>query len=475
MSATLVLLGAVVTGCAGGQGATESLNEVKVTSDVAVTPAFKSDIYDYNVWCENDTEDISVTWDENETPQVSILSGGEYLDVPHENGAVRTSIHVGDALIVGAYSWRCMPIDMPRLQAKGRLSNAGWALLGLFEARDAASAERTPDGSQGGWVTIVDENGAIVWYKRVETPMNPTRVDATHIAWFEDRAKLGVNIDPAVTFRVESLDGSETSELRGPDGWNVDFHELHRAEDAWWVIGTKVRENVVGYKGRVIVDGVLRLDGGFEWEHTDHIAASETQNVPFPSTDGEITEPVHMNSLQVQGNGDVLVSARELNEVFTIDRASGKVRWRLRGRGASPTTENIDGAVVLDIAENERFSHPHDARLWDDDTLSVFDNRSNTTENARVVVYKVDEARGTAQLVWSRSSEAQSSACGMVRKVGDHWMVSWGSSGAPLLEELDQDGLSVFSLKGDGTVLTYRANVESNDAFSRNTLRESVR
>ena len=471
---TLAVLG-VSAGCSGGVTENTQLEDVQVATNVDVTPVFRSDTYDYNLWCENDSEDITVSWEKSAAPGVRILSGGAYRDVEHGVGEVRAKLHVGEALMVGPYSWRCMPIDMPRLQPEGRLTDSGWAVMGLFKARDAAIEGDAPSGSQGGWVTITDENGAVVWYKRVETPMNPTRVDANHLAWFEDRAMIGVNIDPAVTFRVESLDGTERSELEAPEGWSIDFHELHRAEDAWWVIGTKVRENVDGYRGRVIEDGVLRLGGDFTWAHTDHVAASETQNTPYPALDGEITEPVHMNSVQVQANGDVLVGARELNEVFLIDRKTSKVRWRLRGQSAKPVGENIDGAVVLNVAANEKFSHPHDARLWEDGTLSVFDNRSDTREKARVAVYKLDEESGTARLVWSRTGSATSTACGMVRKVGEHWLVSWGSSAAPLLEELDQDGLSVFSLRGDGTVMTYRANVESRDAFSRSELREAVR
>jgi hypothetical protein len=474
--AALVLLGlGVATSCSGGTDREEQLAQVKVEATADITPVFRPDTYDYNVWCENDSEQITVTWEESATPRVQLLTGGEYRDIPHENGEVTTTIHVGDALVVGLYAWRCMPIDMPRLQPEGRLTESGWAVMGLFKARDAALDDNQTRDSQGGWVTIVDENGAIVWYKRAETPMNPTRVDANRVAWLEDRAKNGVNIDPAVTFRIESLDGSETSELEAPEGWSIDFHELERAENEWWVIGTQIRENVEGYTGRVVIDGVLKLDDSFTWKHTDHILASETQNVPFPSIDGPVNDPVHMNSVQVQQNGDVLVGARELNEVFMIDRSSSKVRWRLRGRGAKPVAEHSDGAAVLSIAESERFSHPHDARLWDDGTLSVFDNRSDTMERARVAVYKIDEQTGSAQLVWSRTGTSTSTACGMVRRVGDHWLVSWGSSAAPLLEELDRDGVSVFSLRGDGTVMTYRANVEDRAAFSRLVLREAVR
>jgi hypothetical protein len=470
-----MLLCGVVASCSSGAGRAEKLDGVAITASADVTPAWRTDTYDYNVWCENDSEEITVSWTGGSDPRVRELSGGEYRDLEHRSGEVRATLQVGDALVVGPYSWRCMPIDMPHLEVTGRLENAGWAVMGLFKARDAAIDETAPSGSQGGWVVITDENGAVVWYKRVETPMNPTRVDATHLAWFEDRAMLGVNIDPAATFRVESLDGTQSSELLAPEGWNIDFHELQRADNAWWVIGTQVRENVEGYKGRVIVDGVLRLDGGFTWAHTDHIAAAETQNTPFPAADGEMTEPVHMNSLQVQANGDVLVGARELNEVFMIDATTSKIRWRLRGRGASPVSENRDGAVVLNVAEDEKFSHLHDARLWADGTLSVFDNRSDTQQRARVAVYAIDEKSATAHLIWSRNGVTTSTACGMVRRAGEHWMVSWGSSAAPLLEELDQDGVSVFSLEGDGTVMTYRANVEGRDAFSRDVLREAVR
>ena len=122
---------------------------------------------------------------------------------------------------------------------------------------------------------------------------------------------------------------------------------------------------------------------------------------------------------------------------------------------------------------------PHDAR-FDDATniLTIFDNRSGTSEPARVVAYQVDQGAMTATLLWqfdepqSRTSRAQGGA-----RLGPDGslLVTWGSL-QPVFEEYGPaaaDGVRELLLRiaqvPGGT--SYRILKQPIDAFDRDELR----
>src|SRR5699024_4499952 len=97
---------------------------------------------------------------------------------------------------------------------------------------------------------------------------------------------------------------------------------------------------------------------------------------------GEV-DPFHLNSLAHvdDGSGDYVVSARHLDAVFRVDRTTKKVEWKLGG--AEPGTDPKPHLTVI----GDPFGgplRPHDARLVGD-VLTLFDNRSGTSQPARAV------------------------------------------------------------------------------------------
>jgi hypothetical protein len=70
---------------------------------------------------------------------------------------------------------------------------------------------------------------------------------------------------------------------------------------------------------------------------------------------GAVYDVFHCNSIDVDpANGDPLVSAREMDSVFYVDRPSGKVLWKMGGATASK-----DGATY--VAVSDPFFRQHDA------------------------------------------------------------------------------------------------------------------
>ncbi|KAH9878680.1 hypothetical protein IAQ61_001953 [Plenodomus lingam] len=117
----------------------------------------------------------------------------------------------------------------------------------------------------------------------------------------------------------------------------------------------------------------------WSWKSTDHIGIKDAE-VPLDALYGwgntslNAWDYFHVNSIQVWGEGDeegILISARNTYDVLFINKKTGNIEWRLRGKG-----EGGD----IPLTPEGHFSYQHDARLWNhngDLLLSIFDN-SNT-------------------------------------------------------------------------------------------------
>ena len=199
---------------------------------------------------------------------------------------------------------------------------------------------------------------------------------------------------------------------------------------AGWVLGGRVQEVDVA-SGEVLLD----------WEALDHIPITETfQPVP-PSGPGSgrtadsAFDPVHLNSVALDGEDALLVSARHTHTVYRIDRRTGAVRWRMGGRRSDFTVEPA-----------ARFAWQHDARRLEDGAITLFDNhRKDPPGVSAGLVLDIDESTRTVSL---RQRYASAGHFGfaegsMQRLDGGHVLVGWGkdtsateytAAGDPVLE-----------------------------------------
>ena len=110
----------------------------------------------------------------------------------------------------------------------------------------------------------------------------------------------------------------------------------------------------------------------FEWHSVGNIPLSESYQ-PLPKNSKRVYDPVHINSIDEEPNGDLLVSARHTHTVYKIDRSTAKIEWRLGGRRSS-----------FDAGGEKLFAWQHDARRLKDGTITLFDNAAS---EARPNVY----------------------------------------------------------------------------------------
>jgi arylsulfotransferase ASST len=189
-----------------------------------------------------------------------------------------------------------------------------------------------------------------------------------------------------------------------------------------------------------------------EWRSLEHIAVEESYQRPAAPYDY-----VHINSIVVAPDGNLLVSARCTWALYKLDRHTGRVIWRLGGKRSD-----------FQLADGGRFAWQHDAKqptashitLFDDGN-AAFDDGSgmtNTESQSRGVVLEVDERRRTARLARSyrHPRPVLANAMGSFQTLTDgHVLIGWGSE--PLASEFSADGKQVADLRLGSKHDSYRA------------------
>ena len=182
----------------------------------------------------------------------------------------------------------------------------------------------------------------------------------------------------------------------------------------------------------------------FEWHSAEHIGLDES-SARLPEDAATPHDPVHANSVHLDLDGNLLVSARNTSCVYKVDRATGQVRWRLGGTRSD--LRLLDGLSI---------GLQHDARRQADGTITIFDNRV-PPEPARGIAVEVDERAMTARLVRTleRPEPLHAASQGSLQVLPNgNVLVGWGSQA--VMTEFDPAGAVVFDAALPAAVQSYR-------------------
>lgn len=179
-----------------------------------------------------------------------------------------------------------------------------------------------------------------------------------------------------------------------------------------------------------------------DWRASDHIPLTESY-VALGSDGGTAPtayDPYHLNAISADSDGTLLLSARHTHTVYSLDRTSGAIRWRLGGKKS-------DFAVDADAA----FAWQHHARRQSADEISMFDNHVNTSKGtSRGLVLSIDESAKTATLKQEYADRSHVGfAMGSTQLLGNgNVLVGWGTQ--PYATEFTADGTPVWEASGLG-------------------------
>lgn len=102
----------------------------------------------------------------------------------------------------------------------------------------------------------------------------------------------------------------------------------------------------------------------FQWAAWDHL---DIRDIQLSNPTGEQMYFSHMNSIDIDDDGHIILSNRELSEVTKIHRQTGEIIWRLGGAHNQFT-------FINDPLQGPR--NQHAARVLGDNVYSLFDTQS---------------------------------------------------------------------------------------------------
>jgi hypothetical protein len=172
----------------------------------------------------------------------------------------------------------------------------------------------------------------------------------------------------------------------------------------------------------------------FHWSPFDHFLITDID--PSDRT-GATVNWTHGNSLDLDGDGNLLVSFRNLNEITKIDTHSGTVLWRMGGRRNQFTFSDADNS----------FAGQHSVRVSGAGRLMLLDNVGDPLES-RSEHWVIDSENLVARLIHSYGSvpRVRTLLGGSVQVLGDRTLVSFGTEGR--VEEYDGQGNVKWRIEG---------------------------
>jgi hypothetical protein len=313
---------------------------------------------------------------------------------------------------------------------------------------------------------ILDEDGAVVWFK----PLSPAGTRAADfrvqsyegkpvLTWWQDPLSSGGSSKAGEVI----LDSSyhQLAVVRAGNGFQPDLHEFQITPQGTGLItvydGIDCDLSAVGGpRDAAVADTLMQeidLKTGlvmYEWHSLDHVplgdsyvsAARSSRTTPF--------DYFHINSIDVQPEGDLLIDARNTWAAYEVDARTGQVRWRLGGRRSS-----------FGLGAGVAMAYQHDARRQADGTITVFDNGATPAVHprSRAIDVRLDMAAMTATLVREVAHPRQPLVAGSQGNVqalaGGDWMVGWGE--VPYFSEFSAAGALLFDAHLPSTYESYRA------------------
>ena len=474
----------VVVDVIGTFGPGGPLHTLSVTQ-LALGQPFAADAHDYTVPCSAGTNTMTIHAEGAPGATVSIASAtapsaptrtSRVADATlalHEDEAFIVRAGVGDAT-PEEYWVRCLPHDFPTIRVtRTDTPTPGWYL--------ADAAFPVTAGDQSRFLMILDNRSVPVWYHRVASPsIDLTRLSDGTLAWTK-LLGLAFGSTPTGAFEIHRLDGSlvrAISTVSGP----TDHHDIVELPNGDVVLATYVaRQHVdltslgAGFgSDELVYDSHLeqiRPDGtvAWTWKSEDHIPVSaSTFAQRLPGLAGLGVDLIHINSIHLAPDGDLIVSARHTDAVYKVRRnPTGDVVWRVGG--------NQSDFTFVDDPRGG-FGRQHDAQLLPNGNLRLFDNRTSLPGAPRAVEYALDTTKHTARLVWSASTPAVTSSGGVgsVRTLGDgDFVVTWGGSSSPAFTEFGGQSRELQSTTLVGHY-AYRVDKQPINAFDIGVLRTTA-
>lgn len=296
---------------------------------------------------------------------------------------------------------------------------------------------------------IIGEDGSLVWFKplppgRAATNLQVQTLDGSRVlTWWQGNISvhgfgLGEDVIADASYR-------EIGRVHAGNGYRADLHDfrLTPQNTALLTAYAPIHCNlsvIGGSSDGAVVDSVMQeidLRTGlvmFEWTSLDHVGLSESYEPVSRSSVHSPYDFFHINSINLDADGSLLISARNTWTVYELNPHTGQVVWRLGGKRSS-----------FNMGTGTTTAWQHDSREVGEDEFSIFDNGAAPAVHgqSRGIVVRIENLKATlvSQRTHAPGLLAASQGNLELLENGD-WFLGWGQE--PFFSELSPTGTVLF-------------------------------
>ncbi len=304
---------------------------------------------------------------------------------------------------------------------------------------------------------IIDPNGFTVWFKSMPRNVLATdfRVQTLNgkpvLTWWQGGMNHGSGRGEDVIYDSTYKQIATVKAANGLQGADLHQFLVTNNGDAYIIAISPIRWPGTA---KPLMDSVVQeidIKTGlvlFEWHALDHVPLSES--FFRTSSKGFVFDPFHMNSVALDGDGNLIISLRNTWALYKVDHQTGAVIWTLGSNRSN-----------FKLAPGASTAFQHDAVLQSDGTITMFDNGAGPPavhSQSRALRLSINTQNQTANLVkqYYHSPSLVSNNEGSVQTLpGGELFVGWGAQ--PYFSEFNSRGQLDFDAHFVAPTASYRA------------------
>jgi hypothetical protein len=252
---------------------------------------------------------------------------------------------------------------------------------------------------------ILDPSGALVWFNPLSgnDSASDLKVQTYHgapvLTWWQGYVSAGIGVGQDLIYNSNY---QQVAAVHAGNGVSADLHDFQITPRGTALITSSFpvywnASAVHGSKRQIVLDSIVQeidIPTGlvlFQWDSLDHVPVTDTYQA-LPNSKYPF-DYFHVNSVQLDTDGGLLVSGRNTWAAYKLDHRSGGVIWRLGGRHSS-----------FRLAPGTYWAFQHDvrARAGHDLFVTLFDNSAGPPtihQQSRGIKLFVDLKHMTARQV----------------------------------------------------------------------------
>ena len=293
---------------------------------------------------------------------------------------------------------------------------------------------------------IFDNSGNPIWYSKYPDERRDMKVQ--HNGVMTMLARDG----PGYHYNGFNTNYQQIVSYWAANGYSVDEHELQGRGWTYLVVVLTTqtvdmsRYVVGGNPAASVTEDILQefTSAGeliFQWRAWHHFdVRDELEFIDISSSGFDFA---HMNAIDIDTDGHILISDRNLSEITKINRDTGEIIWRLGGVHNQFT-------FVNDPLSGPR--NQHTVRMVTTNDYTMFDNGNlHNPPMSRGVEYLVNTTNMTATLIWQYPNPPNPSIysfyMGDVQRLPNgNTLIDWAVGNLPKLTEVRPDGTKAYEM-----------------------------